>query len=167
MQVIDPLPPFAHRAYRFAATEQKMPGVEAESDRSQLEHLFDLPGRLDVGAGLVVEGRLVSTLAAAPRGHLHALGESPPRLVVEAQGTVRRGLTGAGSTPVAADVGEGGFWLHAVFRTGRVEDIEQRAELAQRCGHPGVIREGQFEEAARQCSSRRARLDARSSPYPK
>src|SRR5690242_429427 len=58
MEMVDPSPPRPDRYRRVAAAEEEMAGVKAEPDRSQLEHLLDLPRRLDPRARLVVEGRL-------------------------------------------------------------------------------------------------------------
>ena len=148
MKVVDSRLPLAHRPQWVAAPEQKVPGVEADADRRQLEHLLDLPGRFDAGPRLVVERRLIPALATQRGSHLDALGELLPHFVIEAKGAVLRCLARSRPSQLAPDVGQGRLRLQPILAPGGVEDIEQRTQLAQRDRHLVELAERELEKSA-------------------
>src|SRR5579872_7330592 len=153
VHVVDPRSPIVHRSPRVPAAEQQVSRVEAEPDRGELEHLLDLPRGLDVGAGLVVEGRLVAPLAAPGHRFLEVAGETPPLLGVEAERAVCRPLARARAPEVAAGVGKGRLRLETVLRGDRVEHVEQALEVFQDLRHLLRVAEGQLEKASGQAEA--------------
>ena len=83
VHVVDPVAQVAQHGHRVAAAEQHVPGLQAQPDVGHLEHALDLPRRLDVGAGLRVEGRLVAPVTAAVDHPGQAGREPSPRVGVE------------------------------------------------------------------------------------
>src|SRR3981081_1125350 len=63
VNVVDARAPGPECPHRIAPPAQEVTGVEAQSDRSQLEGFIDLPFRLDVGARFGVDGRAVAGLS--------------------------------------------------------------------------------------------------------
>src|SRR5882762_9182948 len=128
-----------------------MTGVEAQADCRQLEDLLDLPWSLDMGAGFVVEGRFVAAGAAARHRHLDAFREMLPLLGVETQRPVPVGLARLRAAKIAPRVGQGGSRLESVaLAADRVEDVEQRVQLAQDDRHLRRVVEWKLEETTRQ-----------------
>src|SRR5438034_890770 len=58
VEVVDAGAPPSEERDRVAATDRQVTGVEAEPNVRAGEDLLDLPGCLDIGARLIVEGRL-------------------------------------------------------------------------------------------------------------
>src|SRR5580692_4582415 len=83
VHVVDPVAEVAEHGHRVAAAEQHVPGLQAQPDVRHLEHPLDLPRRLDVSAGLRVEGRLVAPVTAAVDHPGQAGREPAPRVGVE------------------------------------------------------------------------------------
>src|SRR5207237_3782157 len=90
VQVVDALAPVAQALDRVAAPEREVPGVEEEADVGELEHALDLPRRLDVRRGVVVEGGLVAAAASGVGGAGDPVGEPLPARVVEADAALGR-----------------------------------------------------------------------------
>jgi hypothetical protein len=63
--VVDPVAEVPQHRDRIAA-EQHGPGLQAQPDVGYLEDPLDFPRRLDVCAGLQVEGRLVAVVSLPP-----------------------------------------------------------------------------------------------------
>src|ERR1700691_1376692 len=123
-----------------------MPRVETETDVRDIENSLDLPRRLHVGAGLVVERRLV-TAGATPRddfgqSHLHAV----PAVVVEAPRMIDVTTTRIVSSALAPRVGD----RRMRHRSGNdgphgVEGIEHRVEFGIERRQGVVVGEGEFQ----------------------
>src|SRR4051794_3589106 len=106
--MVDPRAEVAQRRDGVAAADDEVPRVEAELRVGEVQHAFDLPRRLDEGARLVVERRLVAAVAAAVQDPGDSGGEAPPAVVVETPGAARGRAPRPGPALRAAGVGEGG-----------------------------------------------------------
>src|ERR1700693_335319 len=101
-----------------------------------------------VGAGLVVEGWFVVALSAACDRHLDALREVLPSFVVEAEGAILGGLARPRAAKVASGIGERRPRTQPVAASAhRIEDVQQRVEVAHSSRHLRRVAEGQLEEA--------------------
>ncbi len=91
VDVVDPAAPVAKTVTGIASAESEVPGVEQEADVRELEHLLDLPRRLDERAGVVMERRLEAARPCELRSPRHAVREPLPAGVVETDRRVRGG----------------------------------------------------------------------------
>src|ERR1700694_575294 len=149
MQMVDSLRPFAGRAHRVSTADEQVTGIEAQSDRSQLEHLLDLPLGLDPRSALVVESRLVAALAAARSRHFHSVRKALPALGVETEAVVLYRAAGRRAASIGSDGRQRGPWFVGLAAY-RVKNVKKHVQRAHRGPHAVRVVEGQLEEAARQ-----------------
>src|SRR5712692_487418 len=85
MEVVDPAGPSANALDRVPTAHHQMAGVEAEPDITPFERALNLPRSLEVRAGVVVQRRLITSLAASLGHARDSFGKLTPACIVPAE----------------------------------------------------------------------------------
>src|SRR5438132_5910952 len=116
MEVIDPVLPGPDTGEGVPATDQQVARVQAQPDVADLQGALDLPNCLQVGAGVVVQRRLIAAPAAPLGDPRNPFAEAPPAGVVPTEAVIARGR--AGPAPAFRRAGVGQRWLRTRPRVG-------------------------------------------------
>ena len=113
----------AHESLRGVSTAKcEVPGVEDDANVGQLKEPLDLPGRLHVRPGVVMEAHVEAALLGELGGARDSFREAPPAVFVQAQRAVRGGPAGIGQSLRRAVVGEDGVRFAAA---GGLKEVER------------------------------------------